>query len=392
MPTLQTFKLAPVSGQERLFQIDSLRGFASLGIILVNIYAFSGYGWMPEEQMRALPTARWDQIIATILNVLINTKFITLFSILFGTGFYLQLERAQQQSLNFQPYFAKRMLILMLLACIHAYVIWYGDIIRYYAAAGLLLILVRNWSPRKIIWLCIIFSVPVTGLVFILKSAIDLTPDNYPSREQILNAFKSSSYRQMLQMNWRIDPVHNFLLDSPITITSVTGKILLGFWLGQIGFFRSVDRYSKLLQWWIWGGLTVGLTSSVAYWAIESGYLSLDSPWLLWVPFAVAGGLICHSLFYLAAFLRLHEKFPEAVIFRTFAVVGKMALSNYIGQTLLCMFIFYPSLPGFKLMGKVGPVSLLVISLIVFLVQVIISRFWLKYHQQGPLEQVWKNL
>ena len=384
--------LKPVFINERLHLLDALRGFASFGIILVHVYVFSGYGWMDEGIVQAMPSYQVDKVVQAILEILVDTKFITIFSILFGVGFSIQLERAKVSGVNFKGYFLKRMAVLLTIACVHAYLLWFGDIIRYYALCGMLLVLVSNWSNKTILRTAIFFGVFLTAAVFILNGILQIGyPSHYPSRQQIYDAFIYGSFKEALVMNWRIDSLHNFIQDSPITFVSVFGKILLGFWLGRIGFFQNSLAYGALQKKWILAGIFIGIPSSIGLWAIKGGHLDLDGYWMMPLIFVIAGGLILHSFLYISLFIRFFHKWGMHPVLKSFTIVGRMALTNYILQSILCIIIFYGWFPGFKLRG-VGPTSLFGISIVVFATQVLFTSWWLSKNQIGPVEWLWKKI
>jgi uncharacterized protein len=381
----------PVSTSQRIPVLDTLRGFASLGILLVNIHAFADTGWLPAAQKTALPTHQADRIVSIVLDIFVDTKFITLFSILFGVGFALQLEKAKKAGIAFKTYFAKRMLLLLLIGCLHAYLLWFGDIIRYYAFAGLFLLLVMNLSNKAVLRLALFLAAFATATVFIVNSIVGIEYTNYPTLQQIHDAFAYGTYHDAFVVNWRIDPVHNFLQDSVQTVVAVFGRVLLGYWLGRIYFFQNPIQFLTMRRRWLWWGLCLGFPCSMAFWAIKAGYLPLDSYWLLWLPYLIVCGLILQSLFYISVILKLYEKKTWQKRLQPFAYVGRMPLTNYLLQTVFGIVLFYGWFPGFRLKG-IGETGLLFISLLVFVLQVFISRWWLQRHDMGPVEWLWKKL
>jgi uncharacterized protein len=120
--------------------------------------------------------------------------------------------------------------------------------------------------------------------------------------------------------------------------------------------------------------------------------LNLDSLWLAWLPFAVAGGMILQSLFYISFFVQAWGGGRGFSWLKTFVPVGKMALTNYLLQTAVGVLLFYGYLPGPHLMGKVGSASLLLLGVLIFSLQVFLSHWWLQSHQQGPVEWLWRRL
>jgi len=385
---------APASGAERIALLDALRGLALLGIVTANLWSFSGYGYLSPQARQALPTFALDRLVDPLLHVLIDTKFSTLFSMLFGIGFALQFEKARAKRVMFHPYFSRRMLLLLTLASLHAYLLWYGDILRFYALAGLSLLLAAHWSTKQVLVTGLLLTLVVTPVLFILNA---LVLDHLPaagdlSLPGILNAFRQGTYAQVLAANWQLDDVRNFRQGASLTIASTTGKVLIGYWMGRKGIFSQPQPYGPLLRRWFWAGLLLGIPSSVVYWAVKSGQLALDSLWLVWLPFAIAGGMILQSLFYLSAFVQAWSGEVGLGWLRTFVPVGKMALTNYLLQTAVGLLLFYGYLPGPHLMGQIGSASLLLLGIVIFALQVVFSTWWLQTHQQGPVEWLWRRL
>jgi uncharacterized protein len=158
-----------------------------------------------------------DKVLNFLFHLLIEKKFITIFSMLFGFGFYVQLKRAEEKGVDFKSYFLKRMTILLLIGCVHAYVFWFGDIIRDYAICGMFLLIVYKWKPKRVLIVAIVFSLFLTGSVYIANGLFKL--QEYPYDTSIAAEFPTTtSYWRYLYINARIDPFVNFIHDSPITL------------------------------------------------------------------------------------------------------------------------------------------------------------------------------
>lgn len=371
------------SARERLQVIDSLRGFALLGIILANIplsHEPVRGAWLP-------PGSNADAVLRAVLNILVSTKFITLFSILFGAGFYLQFKKAADFGVAFKSYFFRRMLLLLLIGSLHAYLLWQGDIIRYYALCGMALLLLYRLPQRSILTWSVLFIVPLTALVFIASKALELQYSYDPGI--IGQMFATGSYTRYLYFNFTIDSLHNFAQDAPLTFVSCFGKILLGYWLARSGFFDHPERFYALTRKWIWLGATLGIGSSIGYWAITTGRLELDLP-LLWLVFLIAGGLVLHSLLYLGLFVRLFYGRSQRVL-QVFAPAGKMALTNYLLQTVFCMILFYRWTHGPSLFARIGAAETFLIALGIYLLQLAYSHWHMRRFQQGPVEYLWRK-
>ena len=375
---MKTFQ--PITKNIRIKVVDALRGFALLGVLLANI----PYGGEP---LVAHPI---DDSLRFLTNLLISKKFITIFSILFGFGFYIQMIRAQQKGVAFKNYFLKRMGLLFLIGIIHCFGIWNGDIIMSYAFGGIFLLLLRNWSVKKLLLLAVLFNVILTGIVFIGNSALGWGVYNYDYNLALIHPM-TNSFLEYLEINAIMAPWLNFQQDMPLTLVYTFGNMLIGMILGKIDFFKSPSRLKKTANFLIVVGFTFGLVCSYFFHQVTTGVIELDIP-LLWVPFVLAAGMILQSLGYIALFVRLYQKNWGMSLLSKFRFVGKTALSNYIFQSVFYLFVFYHCTNAFQLFGKISLAATFGLALLFFIAQSIMSHLWLKNRQQGPLEYVWKKL
>ena len=373
-------KLQPISKGARIDAVDALRGFALFGVLLANI---------PVAGPDTI-SGQMDSVLTFLSNFLISQKFITAFSILFGFGFYIQMSRAAEKNINFRSYFLIRMGLLFLIGVIHSYGIWNGDIIMTYALGGVFLLLVRNWSVKKLILLAIVFNVLLTGIFFIGNDALGWRIYDYDyalDKEYPI----TPSFIRYLSINYIMNPWTNFLKDVPITFVFTFGNMLIGLLLGKLDFFRLSEKARKIATYFILLGGTIGLAASYFYHKITVGDIELDLP-LLWVPFVLAGGMVLHSLFYISVFVRAyqHPKVKRALNF--FNHVGRTALSNYILQSVFYLTLFYHCTHLLQLFGKITMGQTYILAVFLFVFQTGISYLWLKKHAQGPLEYIWKKL
>lgn len=382
-------RFQPVQKFDRVTVVDALRGFALFAILLANIPFAENADIIYKGRTFAMGTPGTDKVLEGIFHLLIDKKFVAIFSIVFGFGFYVQLNRAEERGIAFRKYFLIRMLLLLAIASIHAYLLWYGDIIRDYAICGMLVLLVYKWSPKKILVTGLLFAVLGTAIVFILNGVIGVSYafDTSIVREHPI----ATSYWRYLQINARIDPFRNFLQDSPITLVFAFGCMLVGFAMAKSGFFHHPEKFRKATNRLIGLGLLFGLTCSYLFWMISIGKLEL-TPALIWLPIVIVGGLFLQSLFYISAFVKLHQYnwFKKLVL--PFEYVGRMALTNYILQSVFYVFIFFHFTNGLKLYGRLTLTETYLVAVMLFIIQIIFSKWWLKTHSQGPIEFVWKKL
>ena len=370
----------PTNSRNRIEVVDSLRGFALLGVLYANI----PIGGDP-------PIASvYDDTIHFLFNFLISKKFITIFSILFGFGFFIQFSRAQEKVINFNSYFLKRMGLLFLIGCFHSFVLWNGDILMSYAFGGAFLLLLRNWSVKKLIFLAIIFNVLLTGATFIGNSALGWAVYDYDFAI-VTDLALTNSYWEYLRINWITSPWVNFLNDMPLTLFFTFGNMLIGMILGKINFFNAENGLRQLKKWFVLLGVILGIPASYYFHLLMTGNLELGLP-LLWVPFAIIVGMLFQSLAYISLFVELYKVGFIRKITSGFKYVGKTALTNYLGQSVFYLLAIYHCTNLFQLFGKLSEPETYLLATLFFLIQSSTSYFWLKVWSQGPMEYWWKKM
>jgi len=370
----------PLVKKSRIEVVDALRGFALLGVLIANIPFADA----------TIVTGKLDSLMTFLYHFLIDKKFITIFSMLFGFGFYIQMQRAEAKNVDFSRYFAFRMLLLFAIGSLHAFIIWNGDILRAYAFGGIFLMFIRKWPVKRLLITAILFNVILTSVFFIGNSALGWQIYNYDYALATERIFTPSYFRYLV-INAIMDPWVNFFKDMPITLVFTFGNMLIGFILAKVDFFHLPKKLRNHTNWFIMLGLTLGLASSFIYYKIEAGEIELDLP-MLWLPFVLVSGMILQSLMYVSVFVRLyqHKVFQKALHFFTY--VGKTALSNYILQSVLYVLVFDHCGQTFQLFGKLTIAQTFLFGIIFFLFQTGLSFLWLRNHTQGPLEYVWKKM
>ena len=362
--------LGPVQPGERLFAVDVLRGFALFGVLLA--YALWNLGNPPEETYSNI-----DRILNLALSALVDTKFYTLFAFLFGLGFSIQLRRAEARGISIVPVYCRRLLALLLIGLIHALLLRNGDILVPYAVMGFFLLLFHNASNKTLAVGAII------GLLYpyLARKAWELTGIPLPQRPEM----ESASY---LAENYAW--VRYWYSTAIISWPASLPMFLFGLYMGRRRFFENIVAHRRVL----WRALVIGLIiSALAYagrdalftkWAYSSNSfgqrLSLG---LLWS--AHAWGL---ASFYVSSLLLLAQKRSWQPRLAPLAAVGRMALTNYLLQALLIV----PVCIAFGLFGKVTPGLGFLMALLVWLLQVPASMWWVRHFRFGPAEWLWRSL
>ncbi|HAI45364.1 MAG TPA: hypothetical protein DCM50_01460, partial [Stenotrophomonas sp.] len=366
------------------------------GILLMNIEAFSG----PLDLAFTGIDARWhglDYVADAFVYIFVQGKFFTLFSLLFGAGFAVMAQRAQAAGREFTPFYLRRSLGLALIGLCHALLVWSGDILVIYALLSLPLLACREaptrWLPVMgvLTYLCaaalMLLLGALTGLEAQLQSdgaqvqaAIDSAQQTIDLQRQ---AYAHGSYAQAVLQRLRdlIAQLGSIIVVGP----EVLGMFLIGSWFARSGALATPERFARLYRWLRQGALPLGLALMLGS-AIWQPYLApgtfTAASGAAFALTSVASLLMC--LGYLAWIVRLRAAL------QWLAPVGRMALSQYIAQSLLCTWVFYGyGLGAFEQMPRAWQVPF---ALAVFAVQVVLSHLWLRAFRFGPLEWVWRAM
>ena len=390
----------PVKPTERYAILDILRGLALLGIALANFPEFSLYSFLPAEAADAMSTAGIDCIVHYLQYIFIDGKFYTIFSLLFGIGFSIIIANAMRKDADGFRIFYRRMFVLLLIGFLHLMFLWSGDILMLYALLGMLLPLFRNASNRALLrWTFALLAIPV---------AVDFIVEFfgvYPSAPVVeLQQFYCAKYG-ITDENfayWLRDAEHyggtfEFLIQGPLVRVQefidgnryfkVMGLFLLGFYIGRNRFYTDLESRKPQLKRIVRYGFIIGLPLSFLY-----AWSAMNSrPW----------GSGTHAVLYFVSVFPLGFAYvagiclcflhcPQWKVFRFFAMPGRMALTNYIGQSVFGMLLFYGI--GFGFGAGVGLVYVVLIAAGVWIVEALFSGMWLHHCQFGPLEWIWRML
>ena len=392
-----------VAETERIDLIDVLRGVAWLGTLAANMPLYShpllvsGTG-MPRGN------SPLDGVADFVVAWLATGKFYPLFSVLFGLGVSIQLERAAARGVDFKRYFVRRMLILLGLGVAHALLVWNGDILVVYALVGLLLFLFRNARPRTLlIWAAVLFAIPLAlglsnaliGVVAAVAMGPALGAFNVAATLNQINRLAIETYARgswgqifvWRAVEWLVMMLSSLLNAGP----HILGLFVLGMYAGKTRLFSDLPGHLSLFRKGLRYGLLVGLPANLLIALARSSVNgNLLSPLLLLTQplLLVTGPLLTAG--YVGAFAALARRPAIHRLLRPLAAAGRMALSNYLMQSIVCTTLFYSY--GLGLFGQVGAFAGLALTFGLWSVQLIVSWLWLRAFRFGPMEWLWRSL
>jgi uncharacterized protein len=393
-------QISPISLPERIEILDVLRGLAVGGILVGNMQWFSGYGFLPEALAAQSPLT--DQITHFLVHFFVEGKFYSIFSFLFGFGFALQIARAGERGDIKASLFKRRLFWLLVIGLVHAYLLWAGDILSIYALMGFLLILFRRKTNESLLkWAFALLAIPILTyiLLYILFAAF-VPPEALATFEagkidfwnQAVQKVQQSSYLQIISdfnLNYVVGRYAGLIFE--MRLPKILAMFLLGFYAYRRGFFQDPSSHQPFIRRVLVYGLILGLVGNVAFAAL-AGKEAVIPP----TPAGIAGvisyafGVPALALFFIALVAMLWQKAAWRGLLAFLAPVGRMALTNYLLQTVICVFIFYGY--GFGQFGRMGALAATLIALVIFLFQILMSALWLKYFRYGPMEWIWRQL
>lgn len=379
----------PISFSERIHEIDGIRGFALLGILMMNIMSFATPMMQDgmDQQATERFTGQYNEWSIFFINTFVTTNFYTMFSFLFGLGFYIFLSRAQNKVQSTNVLFLRRMGMLLIFGILHGVLLWYGDILWTYAVTGILLLFFFKLPPK----INLIIGVSLLGVftVFLLLMSILLFGVNvpvegaFPLPFDMTETIHEGSYSELIILNSTFLGIS--LMNIIFLVPNVLAVFLIGLYAAQKGIFNHLEENKGLINKVAIVGLGIGLPVKILT-GYAVTYQSLDSAWSMLSMLSSTMGGPLMSLGYIALFLIIVRKLPALV--KVLQPVGQMALTNYIMQTVIMMIIFY----GFNLFNRVDAVYFIPIVLAVFIVQVIYSHLWMRVFRFGPLEWIWRTV
>jgi len=392
---LEQEKLLPLGKGERVIELDVLRGFAIFGILLMNIeyfttplqdlfFEFSSYSGI-------------NNVVDVLTEIFITGKFVTLFSVLFGMGFAVMQIRSAKKGINFNALYLRRTGWLFVIGFVHTVFIWAGDILVSYALTGLLLLLFYRNTKTGRLWkhslglLLFLVLLTILGSVFSDgASSIDVSSDqaNLVYYNFIGETYASGTFSEITQRR-ALDTLELFVI-FPVSVLYFLSLFLFGAWLIKSGIMQKpkqhLDLFRKITLW----GLPLGLIASVYAVTGFQGFNQLTyEQWTVFqeLAYLLAPLILCSA--YASAMILLVNKYGKTVS-DFFAPVGRMALTNYILQSLVFSFIFFGY--GLGYWGQLSRTFIVGMAIIFYMLQIIFSQWWMSKLNYGPLEWVWRRL
>ncbi len=388
--------LQPVAVGDRIEVIDILRGVALLGILLMNMEALSG----PLDLAFTGIDPHWqgaDRWADALIYVLVQGKFFTLFSLLFGAGFAIMAQRADAARRDFTPFYLRRSAGLLLIGLCHALLVWSGDILVLYALMSLPLLAFREapprWLPAMGVLTYLFASVLMVGMGLLVGIAAQADPaasamaDAAAAGQRAIElqrqAYAHGSWTDALLQ--RAHDLRVNLGGMLVVGPEVLGMFLIGAGFARSGALTTPERFPRLYGCLRWGAWPAGLVLMIisACWVpyVAPGTFTPASGFAYALS-SVASLLMCLGYLAWIVHARAHLHW--------LAPMGRMALTQYIVQSLVGTWVFYGyGLGAFESLPRLWQIPF---ALGLFALQVLFAHAWLRHFRFGPLEWVWRGM
>ncbi|PFA66446.1 hypothetical protein CN378_14225 [Bacillus sp. AFS015802] len=379
--------MSPIEHSERIVTLDVIRGFSLLGIFIINMISFHSpflyldpYTWWKTPE---------DTALYPWIDVLVQASFYPLFAMMFGYGLGIQQQRATEKGTSFYLFGIRRLLILLGIGCIHAFLIWSGDILINYAVFGLILLVFMRMSGKGLMWLGgMLFLLPQTffSILLVLMTFADPTGvtqyTNIAALQNSVAAYASGSFSSIMTQRFQ----DWYTVNSPdnliFLLLSILPMMMIGAGASKLQLLEKVRDKKN-----IW--LLIGAGTMLAGIIIKSLPLFIEPNFAYsYIQDFLGGPFLSVSYAVILSLLLLNEKIMKWS--KPLASVGRMSLSNYLMQSIIGTLIFYSY--GLGLYGEVTLTTGTMLAVGVYVIQVIVSEIWLSKFRYGPVEKLWRVL
>lgn len=380
--------IKPTGVNERIISIDVMRGFALLGIFVVNMLFFhSPYIYINPYTWFQNPS---DFETFKMIDIFVQGSVYPLFSMLFGYGLAMQFLKSTANGGPFAKFAVRRLTILLIIGCIHAFLIWAGDILITYALAGFVLILMIRLKP---IWLLLIsiflFLIPnglLYGLVYLgslLEPNATIIYTGIQEIEASIVAYGQGSWGDIFSQrlaDWLYMSGNGLIVIS--MLFTIVPFLLLG---AAAAKWKLIERARELKVYWMITVLVMLIAGTVIKWL---PYLLEANLFTMGIQDTFGGPL--QAIAY-AGIIALVCSIPFAAkILSPISKVGRMSMTTYLMQSIIATTIFYAY--GFGLYGKIDLSTGTWMAIGIYAFQVVFAEIWFTKFKQGPVELLWRKL
>ncbi|MFS0824236.1 DUF418 domain-containing protein [Bacillus sp. 1P02SD] len=380
-------RLTPVMGAERIQTLDVIRGLAIFGIFFVNMPSFfSPVLYLNPKDWWGGELNQWTN---SFVDIFAQASFYTLFSFLFGFGMILFKERALAKGYSFYPLITRRLMVLLLFGCLHAFFVWHGDILITYAFVGAIFLLFHKAKPiTLLIWALVLIFIPNLFLGGMMLLAVMFEPElgaimfNEQLAQKSAEIYASGGFWEITIQRFQDWYYVNNVGSIFAYIITLLPMFLLGAFIAKKKWLEGRDEDIKKVKilWLI--SLVIGIPMKLL------PYYTSKNAATDYLQDTIGGPST--AVLYATSIVLLMRIPVWKRLLSPLAFVGRVSLSNYLFQSIVCTFLFYGY--GFGLYGQVELYTGFLLTIVIFIIQILLSYLWLKKFRFGPFEWIWRTL
>ncbi|ENQ3106741.1 DUF418 domain-containing protein [Bacillus cereus] len=371
----------------RVSTVDGIRGFSLLGILLANMLIFQ-YGIFGKDEINFYSLSVTDLGAYKAVKVLIEGSFMPIFTFLFGYSMIKMKESLERKGVKVKRYFVRRFFFLFALGLLHAHFLWEGDILSFYGLMGFFLLLFLNRKKKTlIVWgIILLVLTSLMGYGHMEETAKEKEKMSHYI-EKTKKVYGSGSYAEIKDHRLNEDPLDlpdAFYLFALLFLPFMSAPLFLfGMYAAKVNWFANPIKERSLYRKGIFIFLPIGLVLKLM------PYLAPENDWI-GVGDMLGKNLL--SLGYIFLFAYFYTKLPKWMLRGAFENIGKLSLTNYLMQTVICTSIFYGY--GLGQFGKMGMILSVILAIAIYATQAVASHYYLRRFNRGPVEtllRMWTN-
>lgn len=367
----------------RLHVVDSLRGFALMGLFMVHMVSFYGLHWIEPTPSTSYDAVMW----------LFGGKAYALFALLFGLSFYIIMDSQAKKDVDFRSRFCWRMTILFGFGYLHS-LFYSADILQVLAVSGILLVIIYSMGNRILLAVSLFFLLQIPTYFFLAYLAYhpelaNSNPTFWGLTEVSNNVAATGSFLDVLNTNAFESHLGKwfFYLESS-RLWNIIGLSMFGLWLGRTEFFQQFDLRKKRYLF----VLLIGMIISILIYMVAEYFnqVPIQESLVRWSVGSIIYSYMNLALMMTAAILFMFC-FQVNVLQRFLhhlAPCGRMTLTLYVAQSIICTPIFFHY--GLGLYDTITHNNAIMLFVLLWVAQVIFANIWFRYFRYGPLEWIWR--
>ncbi|MDQ0298466.1 uncharacterized protein J2S78_000874 [Salibacterium salarium] len=373
-----------VNHKHRLDFIDALRGWALFGILIANLLIFQ-YGIWGKDNISYFPLSSNDMYSYYFVKIFVEFSFMPIFTFIFGYGLILMKNSLQRNELRVKSHMFRRFIVLIVFGLLHSIFLWEGDILFVYGCMGLFLLIFVHRKPKTLlIWGLSLFIIFAAVSVFGAGDDSNVISESETTSylDETLKVYSTGTYSDIKYHRNNVDPLDLHPGEAVFTL------LLTPFFISPMFLFGMYAAHKKWLHhpFYMKKQFKAGVLT-----LIPIGLLLKSLPYLFHsmnsIDTSMVGGNVL-SFGYICLFALMYITFHANYWFHPFKNIGKLSLTNYIAQTIICTSIFYGY--GLGMFGQISVTASILLGMIIFSLQAVGSTIYLKYFNQGPLEKLTK--